>query len=126
MDLLDDFLLRLRIVLLLTVENEEVVEVFRTLKKCRHQKVEERPEFFKIVLQRCASQKNSVPSVELPQILREDALIVLNSLSFVKDKVLVLDVHELTLFYYACLEGCKQDIKLSLTQFLLLDIPLGS
>jgi hypothetical protein len=69
MDLRDDFLLLLLIIPLLIGECKKLGELIRRLEQFRHQEVEERPQFLDFILQGRTSQQNSVPCIELPEIL---------------------------------------------------------
>ena len=52
--------------------------------------------------------------MELSKVLRQNALVVFDSLSFVKDKILVLKTGELSFLSHNCFEGGQDYIKLAL------------
>lgn len=69
MDLRYDLLLLLLVISLLICERKQLSELICRLKQLRHEKVEQGPEFFYLILQRRARQQDTATSVELPKVL---------------------------------------------------------
>ena len=120
MDLLDDPFLLVGIFFILIIDDEQVVKVLWWLEQMRHQEVQERPEFFQIILKWGSCQKNSVFSFELSQILRKHTLIIFDSLGFVENEILVMKFGQLCFLSHDGLESGKDHIELPWSQLFFL------
>jgi hypothetical protein len=76
----------------------------------------------KIVLQRRSGQKQPVSCVQLSQLLRDLAFLVLNLVSFINYKVFPFEFHQMREANSESFEGCDNDIELPRLQVILKNI----
>ena len=75
----------------LNVLREPLLELFMVIEKLWHDKMKEGPKLCHRVLNRRASQKQSIPGVELQEYLPSTTCIIFDGLSFIKNHVIPFD-----------------------------------